>query len=82
MFDLSAMLASTPGAAISGVRTTEDGSDAFAMLQINLGNGAGAEPEAAHWVSIAQLDGVRAGDAVNVLLDPAHLAQLHAGVLI
>jgi VCBS repeat-containing protein len=68
------------------VRVIEDASDAFATLQIDIGadgpimRGAGAAP-ASHWVSVAQVDGVHAGDAIDVWLNPAQIAHLHAGLL-
>jgi hypothetical protein len=42
------------------VRVSEDASGAFAALEVNT---------AGHWTEVAQLDGVHAGDSVNVVLD-------------
>jgi hypothetical protein len=56
------------------VRVAEDASGAYATLQVHAGTGAD------DWSSVAQLDGVHAGDAVNVALDAAHVLHLHAGV--
>jgi VCBS repeat-containing protein len=81
-FDFSALQV----ADAANVRVVEDASDAFATLQIDIGaggpimRGAGAAP-ASHWVSVAQVDGVHAGDAIDVWLNPAQLAHLHAGLL-
>ena len=43
-----------------------------------------APPSAPNWVSVAQLDGAHAGDAVNVLVDShaaIHLAQIHVDLI-
>ncbi|MEJ0075774.1 MAG: cadherin domain-containing protein [Alphaproteobacteria bacterium] len=55
------------------VRVAEDASGAFATLQVS---------NAGQWTAVAQLDGVHAGDAVNVVLDATHAQhQLHAAWL-
>jgi hypothetical protein len=55
------------------VRVAEDTSGAFATLEVSGGG---------HWTAVAQLDGVHAGDAVNVALDATHTPhQLHAAWL-
>ena len=56
------------------VQVVENSSGTFATLQVNV------TPDSAHWVSVAQLDGLHSGDAVDVLVDSnsaTHLAQLH-----
>jgi len=80
VFDFSALQV----ADAARVRVVEDATDAFATLQVDTGGGIVGRGGAsnAHWESVAQVDGVHAGDAVNVLLDPAHVAQLHAGYLV
>jgi len=50
------------------VHAVEDASGTFAELQIN--TAAAGKP--AHWVDIAQLDGMHTGDAVALRLDPSH----------
>jgi len=82
LIDLSALaLAPTPlqvggggaGQPIDQVRVAEDASGAFAALEVN---------NAGHWTEVAQLDGVHAGDAVNVVVDGTHQQhQLHAAWL-
>jgi hypothetical protein len=52
------------------VHATEDASGTFATLQVN----TAATGQAAHWVDIAQLDGVKDGDAIKVSIDPGHPA--------
>jgi hypothetical protein len=62
------------------VRAVEDPSGGFATLQVN--NVEGASHGRGNWVSIAQIDGAHAGDAINVLVDShsaVHLAQIHVG---
>jgi large repetitive protein len=55
------------------VRVAEDASGAFATLEVN---------SAGHWMAVAQLDAMHAGDAVNVVLDGTHAPhQLHAAWL-
>jgi hypothetical protein len=81
-FDFSALaqtnLPSGLAAALASgdFRVAEDASGTFATLQVH--DGAGASD----WLSVAQLDGVHAGDPVNVALDAAHVAHLHAAVLV
>jgi hypothetical protein len=71
VFDFSALQV----ADATKVRVLEDASNAFATLQVQA---AGAAADS--WINLAQLDGVHAGDPVNVALDAAHVAYLHAGV--
>lgn len=61
------------------VRAVEDAGGTFAILQVN----ASALQKTAHWVDVARLDGLNAGDAVDVLIDNhgVHLAHLHVGLL-
>src|SRR5262249_58889770 len=54
------------------LRVAEDAGGAFATLQVHNGS---------DWLSVAQLDGAHAGDAVNVTLDAAHVAHLQALLL-
>jgi hypothetical protein len=59
------------------VHATEDASSTFATVQINTASAG----QAAHWVNIAQLDGIAVGDMINVNLDPSHPAtafQIHS----
>jgi hypothetical protein len=58
------------------VRVSEDASAAFATVDFNVGTAANP-----HWVALAKLDGVQAGDAVNVVLDATHTVALHAALL-
>jgi VCBS repeat-containing protein len=69
--DLSALMSGTQGMkATEGmlVRAHEDASDSFATVQVNTAAAQGG----AHWVDVAQLDGVHAGDAISVILDAAN----------
>jgi hypothetical protein len=50
------------------VHAVEDASGTFAELQIN----TAAAGKSAHWVDIAQLDGVHSGDALALRIDPSH----------
>ncbi|MDP1584286.1 MAG: cadherin domain-containing protein [Bradyrhizobium sp.] len=61
------------------VRAVEDAGGTFAILQVN----TGALEKAPNWVDVARLDGLNAGDAVDVLIDNhgVHLAHLHVGLL-
>jgi Ca2+-binding RTX toxin-like protein len=81
--DLSAITGGMTGPYVTDamlIRAAEDGSGAFATLQVNVPNGVDRDE---HWVDIAQLDGVHAGDALNVVLDPSHaLHQIHAEWLV
>ena len=59
------------------VHATEDASGTFTTVQINTASSG----QAAHWVNIAQLDGISVGDTINVNLDPSHPAtafQIHS----
>jgi len=59
------------------LRVAEDASAAFATLQLNVRSAA--DP---FWTTVARLDGVHAGDAVNVALDATHTVHLSAGWLV
>ena len=65
------------------VRAVEDASGKFATLQVDHIDPTGM-PSAPNWVSVAQIDGAHAGDAVNVLIDnhSVHLAQIHVDLLV
>ena len=80
--DLSALTANLSGMKVTDamvVHAAEDASGAFATLQINTAAAQGGD----HWVSIAELDGVHAGDAVNVVIDLTHApVQIHADWLV
>ena len=86
-FDFSALTSQFHATGIDDgmiVRAVEDSSGQFATLQVNAMNPNGP-PVAANWVSVAQIDGAHAGDAINVLIDShsaTHLAQIHAGLLV
>jgi hypothetical protein len=77
--DVSALLTATQGMKLTDamqVRASEDASGSFSSLQVNAGAGWNSGDQ---WVAIAQLDGVHAGDAINVIIDPSHgLHQIHA----
>jgi Ca2+-binding RTX toxin-like protein len=80
-FDFSAPMQSAAPAALTAAlaagdfRVAEDAGGTFATLQLHYGAGDN------DWLSIAQLDGVHASDPVNVAIDAAHVAHLHAAVL-
>ena len=86
-FDFSALLANPMIMSVTDdvVRVDEDASGAFATLQVNtayLGSNMGGGTMAAHWVAVAELDGLHPGDAVNVSvngLTSVHVAQIQAG---
>jgi hypothetical protein len=65
------------------VRAVEDAGGKFATLQIDTLDPHSVMPGMPNWVSVAQIDGAHAGDAVNVLIDgtAVHLAQIHVGLL-
>ena len=69
--DLTALF---PGASVANanplalVHAVEDASGTFATLQIN----TAAAGQSAHWVDIAQLDGVHLGDGVDVSINSSH----------
>jgi hypothetical protein len=71
MIDLTALF---PGASVANanplalVHAVEDAGGTFAELQIN----TAAAGQSAHWVDIAQLDGLHLGDAVNLSIDSSH----------
>jgi VCBS repeat-containing protein len=79
--DVSALLGYAQGMKVSDAmlaHAQEDASGGFATLQVNTDAGHGG-----NWVDIAQLDGVHAGDVVNVVLDPARAThQIHAEWLV
>jgi VCBS repeat-containing protein len=81
--DLSAITGGLSGPYVTDamlIRAAEDGSGAFATLQVNVPNGVDRNE---HWVDIAQVDGVHAGDTLNVVLDPSHAPhQIHAEWLV
>lgn len=73
VLDLTALFSGAAVASLSLsslVHATEDASGTFATLQVN----TAATGQAAQWVDIAQLDGVREGDAIKVSIDPGHPA--------
>jgi hypothetical protein len=73
--DFSAVLAASyaPLSADSAQLRVTDHGGAAAALEFNVGNASHA-----FWVSVAQLDGIHVGDAVNVSLDAAHTVHLTA----
>jgi hypothetical protein len=98
-FDFSALTSAFHASGVSDaslVRAVEDPGGTFATLQLNttpdsldgpVSRGGAPLPHAAstNWVSVAQIDGAHAGDAVNVLVDShaaIHLAQIHATLLV
>jgi hypothetical protein len=70
VIDLTALFSAAAAKAnpLTLVHAVEDASGTFAELQIN--TAAAGKP--AHWVDIAQLDGVHAGDAVDLNIDSSH----------
>ena len=86
-FDFSALTSAFHNSSASDalvVRAVEDASGKFATLQVDHIDPMGL-PSAPNWVSVAQLDGAHAGDAVNVLIDnhsAIHLAQIHVDLLV
>jgi VCBS repeat-containing protein len=68
--DVSALF--SPGS--GQVQAHEDASGSFAILQVSSDPAHGSQ-----WISIAQLDGVHEGDAINVIVDATHVPQqIHA----
>jgi hypothetical protein len=59
------------------LRVAEDSGATFATLQLNVRSAA--DP---FWTTVAKLDGVHAGDAVNVALDATHTVHLSAGWMV
>jgi co-chaperonin GroES (HSP10) len=85
-FDFSALTSAFHNSSVSDslvVRAVEDASGKFATLQVDNINPNGL-PSAPNWVSVAQLDGAHAGDAVNIWIDnhSVHLAQIHVDLLV
>jgi hypothetical protein len=85
-FDFSALTSAFHNSSVSDalvVRAVEDASGKFATLQVDHIDPMGL-PSAPNWVSVAQLDGAHAGDAVNVWIDnhSVHLAQIHVDLLV
>jgi len=81
-FDFSALTSPLHASSVSDalmVRALEDPSGSFATLQVNTGD-CSLGLKVSNWVSVVQLDGAHAGDAINVLVDShsaIHLAQIH-----
>jgi hypothetical protein len=85
-FDFSAITSAFHNSGVSDalvVRAVEDASGKFATLQVDHIDPMGL-PSAPNWVSVAQLDGAHAGDAVNIWIDnhSVHLAQIHVDLLV
>jgi hypothetical protein len=85
-FDFSALTSAFHNSSVSDalvVRAVEDASGKFATLQVDHIDPMGL-PSAPNWVSVAQIDGAHAGDAVNIWIDnhSAHLAQIHVDLLV
>ncbi|MEA2941087.1 MAG: hypothetical protein QOD09_1616, partial [Bradyrhizobium sp.] len=85
-FDFSAITSQFHNSSVSDslvVRAVEDASGKFATLQVDHIDPTGL-PSAPNWISVAQIDGAHAGDAVNVLIDnhSVHLAQIHVDLLV
>jgi hypothetical protein len=85
-FDFSALTWTFHNSSVSDalvVRAVEDASGRFATLQVDHIDPMGLS-SAPNWVSIAQIDGAHAGDAVNVVIDnhSVHLAQIHVDLLV
>ena len=86
-FDFSAPTSQFHATAINDaliVRAVEDGSGAFATLQVNK-TGPNGLPSAPIWVNVAEIAGAHSGDTLNVLVDShsaVHVAQIHVDVLV
>jgi hypothetical protein len=86
-FDFSALTSQYHATSVDDamiVRAVEDPSGKFATLQVNATD-PGAPPAGPNWVSVAQIDGAHAGDAVSVAVDShsaVHVAQIHVGLLV
>jgi hypothetical protein len=85
-FDFSALTSAFHNSSVSDslvVRALEDASGKFATLQVDHIDPMGL-PSAPNWVSVAQLDGAHAGDAVNIWIGnhSVHLAQIHVDLLV
>jgi hypothetical protein len=85
-FDFTTLTSAFHNSSVSDslvVRAVEDASGKFATLQVDHIDPMGM-PSAPNWVSVAQLDGAHAGDAVNILIDnhSVHLAQIHVDLLV
>jgi Ca2+-binding RTX toxin-like protein len=85
-FDFSAITSQFHNSSVNDalvVRAVEDASGKFATLQVDHIDPMGL-PSAPNWVSVAQIDGAHAGDAVNILIDnhSVHLAQIHVDLLV
>jgi hypothetical protein len=77
--DLSAVLRGSYApvtAESTQVRVTADASAASATLDLNVGSAQNT-----HWVALASLDGVLAGETVHVALDASHTVALQATLL-
>jgi hypothetical protein len=85
-FDFSALTSAFHNSSVNDslvVRAVEDGSGKFATLQVDHIDPMGL-PSAPNWVSVAQLDGAHAGEAVNIWIGnySVHLAQIHVDLLV
>jgi hypothetical protein len=86
-FDFSALTSQFHATAINDamiVRAVEDGSGAFATLQVNKIDPNGM-PSTPAWVNVAEITGAHFGDTLNVLVDShsaVHVAQIHVDVLV
>jgi hypothetical protein len=87
-FDFSALTSQFHGMNMydaSLVRAVEDASGSFATLQVNTRDMSMGSKVGQNWVSVAQIDGAHAGDAVSVLVDSQshiHVAQIHVDLLV
>jgi hypothetical protein len=86
-FDFSALTSQFHATAFDDamiVRAVEDGSGAFATLQVNKTDPNGM-PSTPIWVNVAEVAGAHSGDTLNVLVDShsaVHVAQIHVDVLV
>jgi hypothetical protein len=86
-FDFSALTSQFHATAINDamiVRAVEDGSGAFATLQVNKTDPNGM-PSTPIWVNVAEIANAHSGDTLNVLVDShsaVHVAQIHVDVLV
>jgi hypothetical protein len=85
-FDFSALTSQFHGWGVADgalVRAVEAPNGSYATLQVNTTTDTVIAN--AHWVSVAQIDGAHAGDAVNVLVDSqsaVHHEQIHVDLLV
>jgi VCBS repeat-containing protein len=87
-FDFSVLTSQLHGSGVSDalvVRAIEGAGGSFATLQVNTADSSMGSKVGSNWVSVAQIDGAHAGDALNVLVDThsaVHASQIHVDLLV